>query len=119
MAIREQVDRAAGGDDPAKIASAVVREYVAPELADIKQQLTAARGALTVKAAQRIVVGGIVTTIGLLTTMPLLVGTGVTTVLSTGLSLDKFIDERRDVLLSDMYLLVQAERDRARHEAVI
>jgi hypothetical protein len=45
----------------------------------------------------------VATTIGVLTAMPLLIGSGAATVMSTGLSIDKFVDDRRDIQLSDMY----------------
>jgi hypothetical protein len=96
--------------DERRIATRLHSEFVAPALADIEAKLKTSLGAMSAKAASGIVIGGALTTVGVLTGMPLLIGSGAATAASVTLSLNKFFDDRREVRLSDMYFLWLASK---------
>jgi hypothetical protein len=62
------------------------------------------------KASASIGMGALMTTCGLLTANPLLITTGVGAVATTLPAAHKFIEDRRDVSLSDMYFLWRASQ---------
>ena len=114
VAIREAIARLETGD-PRLIADSVRREYVVPALAEIQAGLATAKRAFSIKAGSTASVGGALVTVGLLSGMPVIFGTGVATVASASLSFHKFLDDRRQVELSDMYFLWKASRKATHH----
>jgi hypothetical protein len=80
-----------------------------PALAVIGQRLRAARRVLAKKAALTISLGTLATGCGLITGNPLLTTTGVGAAMSTLVAEGKYVEEARDVGLSDMYFLWQAK----------
>jgi|GEM_PF-2814405 len=115
VAIRETIHRM-GDDDPSAIADAVRKEYVVPALADIEVKLATAARAYSLKAGATLAVGGALVVVGLLSGIPLILGSGVAA--SAGgasVPLQKYTDDRREVKLSDMYFLWQASKKIERH----
>jgi hypothetical protein len=108
-AVQERV-RAAQTDDPSVIAQEVEADLINPALNDIQRRLSAARSVLVRKASASIGMGALMTTCGLLTANPLLITTGVGAVATTLPAAHKFIEDRRDVSLSDMYFLWRASQ---------
>jgi hypothetical protein len=94
---------------PAQLATEIVDDVVNPALYDIQQRLSAAQDVLVRKSAVSIGVGAISTTIGLIAGMPLLLPAGVAWALLPGQHYMKYLEEKRDIELSDMYFLWRQE----------
>jgi hypothetical protein len=104
-AIRQRIEVAVAGTNVTKIAREIERDVLHPALADIRQRLSEAQRLLTRKALVGLTVGAAATTCGLLLNIPLLTVTGVGTTM-TALSAEfKFLEEKRDIRLSEMYFL--------------
>ena len=102
LAIRERLTDGAGS---VAVAREVERDVIAPALLAIDRRLHAAKRALGRKAATSIAVGAVLAAVGLLEAAPLILGTGVAGATSTLPALHKYLDDRSDVELSDMYFL--------------
>jgi hypothetical protein len=96
------------------VSAEIVDDVINPSLNDIQQRLGAAQETLIKKSAVSIGVGVISTTVGLITGMPLLFPAGVAWSLLPGQHYMKYIEEKRDIELSDMYFLWRQERNAAR-----
>jgi hypothetical protein len=99
------------------IAAEITNDLIKPSLNDIERRLAGAKQVLAKKAGLSITLGGLATTCGLLTANPLLITTGVTTAVGGALNAEyKFIEEQRDITLSDMYFLWQAQKHGTKHK---
>lgn len=109
LAIKERIENSS--DERAeKIAEDIRMDVINPALSDIELRLKAARKAMERKVGLSVILGSLATTCGILTANPLLTGIGVTA--ATGGSVTaghKFIEESRDISLSDMYFLWKAQ----------
>ena len=109
-AARELISNAKDGIPPAGVARQIETDVIEPELIRIRQVLRASVDSLTHKSAISLPVGAVATTIGLLDKFPMMVA-GTAAVLATGgigsflVDYKKYIDDRREVRLSDMYFL--------------
>jgi hypothetical protein len=109
MAIKERL-RESDATDPKEIAEEIRHDLIDPALNSIERRLNAARSALLRKGAVSVGVGALATTCGLLTANPLLIGSGFATAMTTVAHVNKYIEEDRDVSLSDMYFLWRAQK---------
>lgn len=100
------------GEDARIIARTVVEEYVRPELADIERRLTAIKKAMTSKTGFTIAVGTTLATVGILDAIPLIVTTGAAAAATALSHVNKYIDDKTAIQLSDMYFLWQAQHVR-------
>jgi hypothetical protein len=107
-AIRERLD-ASGTTDAKTVAQEIQADLIEPSLNEIDRKLKAARNVLAKKAVVGLGVGTLTTTCGLLTTNPLMVTTGIAAAMSSVPATQKYIEERRDIGLSDMYFLWRAQ----------
>jgi hypothetical protein len=108
-AINERL-RESAATDPKGIAQEIRSDVIDPALNDIERRLNAARSALLRKGAVSVGVGALATTCGLLTANPILIGSGFATAMTTVAHVNKYIEEDRDVSLSDMYFLWRAQK---------
>jgi hypothetical protein len=108
-AIQERLSNVQGGSS-AEVASSVAEEVINPALNDIQQRLGAAQELLAKKSAVSLGLGAISTTIGLIAGMPLLLPAGVAWGLLPGQHYMKYLEEKRDIQLSDMYFLWRQEQ---------
>ena len=91
------------------IAEEIRKDVIIPALSDIEVRLNGARDSVTKKAGLSIILGTLSTTFGLLSANPVAIGAGVTAAVGGTLAAgQKYIEEKRDVTLSDMYFLWQA-----------
>lgn len=110
LAIKERLDRSASGD-ATKIADEIRRDLLTPALNDIEFRLKTAKTTLTKKIGVSVTLGAVTTACGLLTANPFLVAAGATPAVGYTIAAgQKFIEEKRDISLSDMYFLWQAEQ---------
>jgi hypothetical protein len=112
-AIRERIDRL--DQDPRRVAADVQREFVAPAVADIEVRLKNSLSKMSTKAASGLALGAAMVTIGTLSGAPLVIGTGVATAASGAFDIKKYVEEKGDIGLSDMYFLWLAKRKVKRH----
>lgn len=103
-AIRERLEDH-GETDPTVTATRVMRDYIRPALADIEVQMKASKRSVATKLGVTTAVGVTSASVGLLVAMPLVLGSVAATSAGIVHHATKFIDERRDVELSDMYFL--------------
>jgi hypothetical protein len=108
-AIKERLQESAA-TDPKGIGQEIRRDVIDPALNDIERRLNTARSALLRKGAVSVGVGALATTCGLLTANPLLVTGGFGTAMTTVAHINKYIEEARDVSLSEMYFLWRAQK---------
>jgi hypothetical protein len=112
LAIQERLNNANSKDSDG-IAKEIQRDLIEPELNTIKARLTAAEKIIAKKSTMGIFMGALATSCGLLAgTVPsLAVAAGVTTAVSiTGAAAGKYLDEKNEVALSNMYFAWRAER---------
>jgi hypothetical protein len=107
VAIREQIDKA-GTKSPEEIATAVLQEYVNPELADIERHLATTRKGLAKKIGAGVALGGATVTAGALATIPLVVATGVAAIATSLPQVYKYFEDKNEVEMSDLYFLWKA-----------
>ncbi|MFG3169756.1 hypothetical protein [Streptomyces sp. NPDC048200] len=108
LAIREQIERDPERADPA-IAKAVSAEFIRPAFADIERSLVEAKRSLSVKSAASLAVGSTVASVGILASVPLVVGAGLAAAVGITLSgLHKHVDEKKEVKTCDVYFLWKA-----------
>jgi len=103
--------------DAAKIAKDIRRDIIEPELALIRDRLTATEKTVVKKSTVGIFLGALWTTCGILAGAPppLAVTTGIGAAVSiVGTGTSKYLDDKRDIVLSDMYFAWKAEQH-ARH----
>jgi hypothetical protein len=94
------------------VASEVFRDLIEPALANIHDRLRRAQRALAKKAVISLSLGALATTCGLLSATSVLVAAGFGGVLGALNAEHKFIDEQKEVELSDLYFawLARAHR---------
>lgn len=97
-----------GSADAIAIARDIETDLLRPALMDIEQRLKAAQTVLVRKAAVGLTVGALATTCGLVLGVPTLAVAGVGSAMTALQAEYKYIEERRDVELSDMYFLWRA-----------
>lgn len=108
IAIQERI-QSAGDKNAEAIAREIRADVIEPALRDIDRRLKAAKRTLGKKAVTSIGIGALATTCGLLAGQPLIVTTGVGTCSTIVGAAHKYIEERRDISLSDMYFVWQAQ----------
>lgn len=103
--------------DPAVIANEIRQDIINPSLTEIEIRLKQAKIAMGKKAALSVTLGALATTCGVLTANPILTAAGATAAFGGSLTAgQKFIEEKRDVALSDMYFLWRALEHTKDHE---
>ncbi|MCF6470452.1 hypothetical protein FAF44_18925 [Nonomuraea sp. MG754425] len=104
-AIKEKV-AAVGDRSSVDIADEIADDMILPALNEIALKLNKAQQLLTRKSALSVGVGVATTLIGALGGMPLLLPAGIASILlPSGAHAIKYLEEKRDVELSDMYFL--------------
>jgi hypothetical protein len=118
-AVREQINQV-GSVDPKVISRRIQRDFIEPALADMRIDVDSSRKTLAKKVASQVVVGGVLTTIGLVTSSPLIIGSGV---IGAGISalapfgpLGTYWDRRQDIEMNDLFFLLKAERKAREHQ---
>jgi len=111
VAMRERT-KSAGSSTADVIAREIDRDVLEPALADITQRLKAAESVLAKKATLSIALSTFATTCGLMASTPLLLTAGVALAATAVGAEAKYVEERRDVQLSDMYFLGKALHER-------
>ncbi|MER6220430.1 hypothetical protein ABT189_07475 [Streptomyces sp900105755] len=111
LAIREQIDRDPEREDP-DIAKSVTEEFIRPAFAEIERSLSQAKKSFSAKVGASMVVGSTVASVGLLSSVPLVVGAGLAAVGVTLGGLHKHVDDRKEVTSSDIYFLWKATKGR-------
>jgi hypothetical protein len=109
LAIRERLENTQTADS-VSVASEIAEDVVEPSLNDIEQRLSAAQSVLEKKSMISVGIGTASATIGLIAGMPLLLPAGVAWALLPGQHYMKYLEERRDIQLSDMYFLWRQEQ---------
>lgn len=113
-AIREQVDKL-GSASPQEVAHSVTRQYIEPALADIERRLRANSRVLAGKAGTSAALSLAGASVGLVSSLPLIVAAGVAAMGTVLPHVHKYFEERRDVQLSDMYFLWKLKNLQGRH----
>jgi hypothetical protein len=101
-----------------KIANEIRKDVLEPALADIEIRLKVATNSLRKKAGASLAIGSVPTIYGVYTLNPLLIAAGLTPAVN-GLNnaVHRYIEERSNVALSDMFFLWQAQRHALKHAA--
>lgn len=108
QAIREQIARGDSGS-PEEVANAVITEYVQPELAKIEVQLSGIKKTLARKINAHIVVGGAAVGVGVIDSIPLLIGaTAAAAAVSVAQIINKQADNKQAIEDSPWYFLWKA-----------
>jgi hypothetical protein len=107
-AIRERIEVAPDQNTDA-ISREIVLDVIQPGLNDIRRRLNASRNLLLKKSAASIGLGVIATSCGFLGIDPLTLTTGVGAAMTALPAGHKYFEERREISLSDMYFLWQAQ----------
>jgi hypothetical protein len=109
LAIRERV-KTVGSVGAEVIAREIESDVIQPALHDIERRLEEAKKVLARKSGLSLGVGALVTTCGLLMANPILLAAGISSTASLIPVGHKYIEEQRDIALSDMYFLWQAQQ---------
>jgi hypothetical protein len=116
LAIKERLNNAST-DKAIEIADEIRNDIINPALNDIELRLNAAKRVVAKKAGLSLSVGALTTIYGLLTANPFLVAAGATPAVGYTIAAgQKFIEEKRDIALSDMYFLWQAQEHSKNHK---
>jgi hypothetical protein len=97
------------------IAEEVKRDVIDPAVLDIAARLRSVERVMDKKIYAAIGVGDLVTTVGVLTAAPLIVGAGVVAFGSSLQAVQKYFEDKGAIELSDMYFLWQLEMAASRH----
>jgi hypothetical protein len=104
--------------DAKKIAREICKDVLEPALAEIESRLKGTTKSLRGKGAATLAISSIPAIYGLHSASPLLIAAGLTpAVNSLTNAVHRYIEERRDVALSDMFFLWQAQRHAERRAA--
>ncbi len=104
--INEVVKKSDQSVNPSGAAVSIVEEFLIPALHDIDQRLGVARKALTRKSVANVSVGATAVVAGLIAGIPLLLPAGIALGMAVpGANLAKYLEEKGQVELSDMYFL--------------
>jgi hypothetical protein len=110
LAIKERLERT-DEPDAADVALEIRRDVIDPALNDIERRLKAARKLMQRKARLNLGLGSLVTSCGVLTANPIITGAGVAAMIGTSVTAgNKYLEEKRDIALSDMYFLWHTKR---------
>lgn len=116
LAIKQRLDNVSS-DKATEIADEIRKDIIDPALNDIELRLKSAKEVVTKKAGLSLTLGALTTTFGLLTANPFLVAAGATPAVGYTIAAgQKFIEEKRDIALSDMYFLWQAQEHSKNHK---
>jgi hypothetical protein len=116
LAIKQRLENASS-EKANEIAEEIRRDVINPALNDIELRLKAAKSAVTKKTGLSLSLGALATTCGLLTANPFLIAAGATPAVGYTIAAgQKFIEENRDITLSDMYFLWQAQEHSKIHK---
>jgi hypothetical protein len=110
LAIQERV-MAAKSENAAALAFEIRRDLIDPELTAIRDRLTVSERTMAKKSAVSVFVGALATTCGLISGLPagVAVSAGVAATLGmTQSAASKYLDEKAEISLSDMYFAWQA-----------
>ncbi|MFI7123656.1 hypothetical protein [Amycolatopsis sp. NPDC049868] len=109
-AINETVKQR-GKRDVNAVAVTVLNDFLVPALHDIDQRLNVARKILSRKSAANLTVGSAAVTVGIIAGIPLLLPAGIALgMMAPGVNLGKYLEEKGEVELSDMYFLWKLQR---------
>jgi hypothetical protein len=109
-AIRARVQTAENSRSE-EIAREIKQDLIEPALADIGARLAQARRSLAKKSGASLVVGSLGTICGLILSNPLAVAAGLAPSVTTALNaFQKYVDDRSNIHLSDMYFLWEVRR---------
>jgi hypothetical protein len=108
LAIREQ-SKGSASASPSLVARQVYQEVIQPSLADLSQRVEAAKSILERKSWSSVGIGSIASAIGEIAHIPLLLPAGIAAALMPLAHYHKFLDEQREIELSDMYFLWQIQ----------
>ncbi|MBK0375732.1 hypothetical protein I3215_23075 [Streptomyces sp. RB110-1] len=111
LAIREQIERDPERANP-DIAKSITEEFIRPSFAEIERSLLETKRSFSVKVGASMAVGSTVATVGLLSSVPLVIGAGLAAVGVTLGGLHKHVDDRKDIATSDIYFLWKASKGR-------
>jgi len=112
VAIQERL-QAKDTKEPAKIANEIKQDIIQPELNAIRDRLSAAEKTVVKKSAVGIFMGALATTCGLLAVVVpavALVGGLAATLGLAGNAATKYLDEKNDISLKNMYFAWRAEK---------
>lgn len=111
QAIQQVIDTSVDDSPGAEgIAAQIIEDVIGPSLTEIDQAMQKARGLLASKAATSITSGTVLTVAGLMFSAPLLLPAGIALWGTTTLtSVHKYLEEKRDIQLNDMYFLWSRE----------
>jgi hypothetical protein len=110
LAAKERLERSED-PDAEKIALELRSDIINPALNDIERRLKAATKLMQHKAGLNIGLGSLITTCGLLAANPVITGAGVAAMVGLNITAaNKYLDEQRDIALSDMYFLWRAKQ---------
>lgn len=113
VAIRERIQ---AGEAPKETVTKIQTEHIQPALVDIANRLRSAERSFTRKASLSVAVGGLMTTVGVLSASPLLLDAGVAaTAASPLVAAHKYFEERGSIEVSDMYFLWRLHREAKSH----
>jgi hypothetical protein len=109
-AIVEQI-RLNDSAPPQEVARSVIRENIMPALADIDARLRVNQRKLSSKLGASLIVGTVITSAGLIGSLPLIVDTGVVAMAASLTHIYKYFDDYGDdVQLENMYFLWKAKK---------
>ncbi len=105
------------GGDAAVVAERVAKEVLEPELIKLDRRLRVAARSFQRRAATSMVVGGVATTIGLITGVPLIAGAGIAALGTSLPAAHKYFEEQGSIESENMYWLWRLQRERPRPPA--
>jgi hypothetical protein len=109
-AIREKID-SGKARSPDKIAEEIKKDVIQPALSEIEIKLRLSLKSLVFKGMSGVGLSSVMTIAGVCLNHPLLTAAGLAPALVTTINAtQKYIEERRDVKLSDMYFLWEAHK---------
>jgi len=112
-AIRQRVSSDAAS--PAVVAEQIYEDVIEPGLNDVTRRLDVIQKALDRKLATGIAIGGLITTVGVITGAPLIIGAGIAAMGSSVPVAQKYFDDKGSIELADMYFLWRLEERANRH----
>ncbi|MFE0156780.1 hypothetical protein ACFWY5_57315 [Nonomuraea sp. NPDC059007] len=113
-AIKEQVEKVDSAS-PQEVAQSVTRQYIEPALANIERRLKANNHVLAGKAGTSMAISLAGASVGLIGSMPLIVAAGVAALGTALPHMHKYLEEKRDVQLADMYFLWKLKNLKGSH----
>jgi hypothetical protein len=114
-AAQDYIRIAVAGTRADDIAAQIESDVIEPELIRLRRELRVSADILTRKSVASLPLGALATTIGLLDKIPLVAVGGTAVVAAAGIGsfltdYKKYADDKRSVMMSDMYFLWRAQR---------